>query len=301
MLMQTLQSICAQDYDIARIEACVVTQNARLEPDTLPPADRLAVKVVHRPEQDTISTLRNTGVEQTTGEYVAFLDADIELAPNWIETMLEELRAKPGRVLVSAVQRCADDAPPIEQIRTALSSGGSDAAVRFLPGANLFLKRETFFAAGGFPAHLATCEDYYFTDQVHKLGEMYFTSRSSFIHLGEDKAFDQMFKKEIWRGQSNLQSLRGRHVPLSELPSLLSPLWVGFFLLSAALSLLLLSLGKALLMLAFAMIPVLLYAFRLHRIAGDKVAFDQIVKFYVIYFPARAIGLSKGLIKMFSV
>ncbi|MFZ5603011.1 MAG: glycosyltransferase [Pseudomonadota bacterium] len=297
LLQRTLQSIAAQDYDHGCIEVFVATQNTYLAEGTLPRSDRLKVTILYRPESDTISRLRNAGVEHSNGEYVAFLDADVDIAPNWTKCMLAELAADPRRVLVSAVQRCDENAPAIEKIRTALSSAAPDTTVRFLPGANLFMRRTTFEAAGGFPEELVTCEDYFFTDRVHQLGQLYFTSRSGFIHLGEDKSFEQMFKKEIWRGQSNLQSIRGRSVPLSELPSLLVPVWIAFFALSALLSLLMLHFGNMVLMLILSLLPVFLYSFRLQRVARGVVPFSQILKFYLIYFPARVIGIFKGLIK----
>ncbi|HVK99732.1 MAG TPA: glycosyltransferase family A protein [Dongiaceae bacterium] len=297
MLRQTLQSIARQQADAAQIEVILVTQNPVLESDTLPLPAQLQVTTLHRPEQDTISRLRNLGVQQARGEYLAFLDADVEIAPDWVASMLAELNADPTRVLVSAVQRCADDAPPLEKIRTVLSNAVTDADVRFLPGRNLFLRRSTFEAVGGFPEHLVTCEDYYFTDRVHGLGRLYYSSRSHYVHLGEDKRYDEMYRKEIWRGQSNLQSIQGRKIPLSELPSFLVPLWIAFFALCALISLFLLSIPALLLALGLALLPVMLYSVRLHRLARGSIAFSHILHFYLLYFPARIIGTFTGLFR----
>ena len=178
LLKQTLLSISRQQYDASQIEVVVVTQNAALEAGTLP--EGLNVITLHRPQQETISRLRNRGVLQAQGEYLAFLDADVEIAPDWTSSMLAELNADTGRVLVSAVQRCEDNAPPLEKIRTVLSNAVTDADVNFLPGRNLFLRRSAFEAVGGFPEHLITCEDYYFTDRVHGLGSLFYSSRSSY-------------------------------------------------------------------------------------------------------------------------
>src|SRR5690606_16186429 len=132
----------------------------------------LRLVVLNRPAAEVISTLRNMGANSCNGRYLAFLDADVEIGPNWITAMLAELHASPGRVLVSAMQKCDRNAPELERIRTLLSNAVVDASVRFLPGRNLLLRRETFLEAGGFPEHLITCEDYYFTDKVHDLGEL---------------------------------------------------------------------------------------------------------------------------------
>ena len=192
LLEQTINSISGQDYDLNKIEVTVVTQNTELKSDILNSNSPLSIKAIYRPENETISTLRNTGVKHSIGEYFVFLDADMQLSPNWISCMLTELEENPGRAIISAVQHCQHNAPPVEKIRTALNSAASDCNVRFLPGCNLFLRKETFFAAGGFPDHLATCEDYYFTDKVHALGLLYCSSKASFIHLGEDKEYKQL-------------------------------------------------------------------------------------------------------------
>jgi glycosyltransferase involved in cell wall biosynthesis len=295
MLRQTIQSIARQQYDLAQVEVVVVTQNEKLEPDTLPNPQQLSVTVVHRPETDTIAALRNEGVKKSSGRYVAFLDADVDISPGWIVAMLEELHADEKRVLVSCVQGCAADAPPLEKIRTALSRAASDTEVEFLPGANLLLTRKVFWEAGGFPEHLATCEDYFFSDRVNRLGKLYQSARSEFIHLGEDKTYSQMFQKEIWRGKSNLSSIRGREISLRELPSFLTPIWIFLFALAALAAILGGNLVLALLLLVLGALPIGLYTLRLYRAVSGKLPFLSILKFYALYFPARVIGLFRGM------
>jgi len=297
MLKQTLASIASQQFDLSSVRVVIVTQNAGLSSETLPDAPSLRVTVIQRPESDTISALRNAGVSSSTGEYLAFIDADIELAPNWIAAMLFELGAVPTRMLVSSVQKCSDDAPVLEKIRTTLSNAATDTKVRFLPGRNLLLRRETFHRVGGFPEHLITCEDYFFTDKVHELGDLYYSTASCYVHLGEDKQFDEMFRKEIWRGQSNLQSIKGRHIPLSEYPSYLVPLWVLLFAVVTVLSLITFNFSSALSALVLAMLPVLLYSLRLKKIAGNQIDLMDIGHFYLLYFPARIVGTLTGLFK----
>lgn len=301
LLIQTVNSIAKQHIDLAQIEVVIVTQNTSLTSEELVSNGELAINVVVRPESDTISALRNTGVKQANGDYLAFLDADIELSPNWVEAMLAELQSDPTRALVSAVQECDINAPPLEKIRTALSNATTDSDVRFLPGRNLLLTKSTFEAAGGFPEHLVTCEDYYFTDKVHSIGSLYYSSKATYIHLGEDKKYKEMFDKEIWRGQSNLQSIKGRPIPLSELPSFLVPVWILLFSISTVLFALTLHFGLASLSLVFTLLPIFLYAARLYRIADGNIRFYKIIQFYLAYFPARIIGTITGLFKVINV
>jgi len=301
MLAQTLQSINKQAYDLQTIEVIVVSQTPEIQQQTLLDNPSFKLTVYIRPENDTISALRNYGVTQAQGQYLAFLDADIWLSNNWIQQMIAELTTAQDRIISSAMQICKDNAPPLEKIRTSLSNAEIDTDVAFLPGRNLFLAKTSFNKIGGFPEHLITCEDYFFTDQAAKLGKLFYTSAATYIHLGEDKAYKAMFDKEIWRGQSNLQSISGRNIPLREWPSFVAP---PAILLMFSLSLFLLLFGQWLIaILAFlvAVTPVFVYSLRLYALADKKVRFGHIIKFYVYYFPARAIGTVLGLFKSIGV
>ena len=299
-LLQTVESIIAQDCDPAIFEILVITQNESLEELASLANSTTSLRIFYQPDNMTISALRNFGVTQAEGEYLAFLDADVSLSTNWLGCMMETLSEKEERLLVSASQINGTDAPPLEKIRTALSNAELDCNVNFLPGRNLFLSRDTFNQANGFPEHLITCEDYYFTDKVHQLGELYYTSAATYVHLGEDKKYDEMYKKEIWRGQSNLQSIKGRRIPLREMPSFIIPLGLVLLLF---ISLLAFTTGNetfAFICTGLLLIPFMVYSLRLYRLTKSDVSFWHVCKFYLIYFPARAIGTLGGLFKSFS-
>lgn len=302
MLKETIVSILNLNYDQTQLEIIVVSQNNALSVNELVDNNiKNQVEVFLADEQGTISKSRNIGAAKAKGEYLAFLDADIDLSNNWLLVMFEEMNRNSQRKLVSAHQVCSDDAPELEKLRTELSNVEVDVNVKFLPGRNLFLHKDTFKAVNGFPEHLITCEDYFFTDKVDELGDLFYTSKASYIHLGEDKEWYQLFHKEIWRGQSNLKSLSGRTIPLREYPSFLVPLWIFFFSIAVSLSLLFGNLSNTLACITFIALPIFLYSQRLSRMAKRKIKFSIIVKFYLVYFAARAIGTVVGLTKSFNV
>ena len=297
MLKQTLASIAEQAYPLDKLEVIVISQTPEIEHISLTESTNLSLKIILRDGKETISALRNHGVELASGEYLAFLDADIFISTNWINCMLQHLQSASERVIVSAMQVCDTSAPPLEHIRTCLSNAELDVNVAFLPGRNLFLSHQTFEKIGGFPEHLITCEDYYFTDKANQFGKLFYTSSATYIHLGEDKSFPEMFKKELWRGQSNLQSIQGRRVPLREIPSFVLPLGICLTLIAGVISAIFQVYPLSISLLFIGIIPLLAYAIRLYRISKHVVDFASVVKFYAIYFPARAIGTLAGLFK----
>lgn len=297
LLIETIQSICQQDFDLAQIEIILVSQNDVISDEIDALKSKISLSVFQRPEGETISALRNYGAKYAKGDYFIFIDADIFLSENWLSTMLTIISEDNSCALVSAVQKDSDHAPVLERIRTVLSNVTIDNYVDFLPGRNLFLKKETFFKVGGFPEHMLTCEDFFFTDKVNKLGKLFYTSRATYIHLGEDKNYKGMFYKEIWRGQSNLISIKGRDIPLNEWPSLLIPPAIFILFLLLLISIAILNVKLVFLFLFLLFLPVIVYSLRLKKHAKQNIGLWPILKFYALYFPARTIGTIGGLFK----
>jgi len=298
-LQETIKSITLQEIDLSLIEVIIMTQNDKLTDETLGFQKNITLSVYPRPVTDSISSLRNHGAEMSKGEYLAFIDADISLSTNWTNCMLEELQdANNGRVLISAIQKNSQQANSVEKIRTALNNINKDSNVDSLHGSNLFLHAKTFKLAGGFPAELQTCEDVYFTNKVSKSGFLYLTSKATFIHLGEDKGHMVMFKKEIWRGQSNLQSFKGRKVPLREIPSIFIPV-VLMLLFIISISMLVLGFyAPSIISISLLLAPVIIYSIRLQKYSkNQQITFINLLSFYFVYFSARSIGTYNGLYK----
>lgn len=296
MLVQTLRSLVEQETTLAW-QVCVVTQEPELTRETLAVPAETALKLVQVPTDLTISDMRNLGLAETRSEFVAFLDADVCLSPNWLDVMHRLLTTPPEPAIVSAVQVNSPEAPVLERIRTALSNAKIDTDVDFLPGRNLFMRRQLVEKIGGFPSHLVTCEDYYFTDQARGYGRLFYSAMASYIHLGEDKALWPMFIKEIWRGQSNLRSVQGRRIPWREVPSLIMPMFTPLGLLIILLGTIAGSWVLAGAGLCIAFFPTLVYSARLWTMADKQIPFAEILKFYLLYFPARAYGTLRGLFK----
>lgn len=300
LLLQTVESILKQNTDSNQIEIHIVTQNDNLDVLNKYLDANQNLKVHFQPENKTISALRNYGADAAIGEYLAFIDADIMLDKNWVEVTISELNSHSRRVIISTTQRNSEAPAAIENIRTALNNIYKDSNVDSLPGSNLLIRTEDFRNSCKFPEKLTTCEDIYFTNQMHKQGDLYVTSKTSHIHLGEDKSFTQLFQKEIWRGQSNILSMKGREIPIKELPSIIIPIGTLVLLIMSFAAFASGYIYAALLLILCLLLPFIAYSLRLYAQSQNPKSFSDIFKFYLVYFPARTIGTIGGLFKSFS-
>jgi hypothetical protein len=104
-----------------------------------------------------------------------------------------------------------------------------------------------------------------------------------------------MYKKEIWRGQSNIASLKGRRIPLREWPSFVVPFAFTGGLLLAFLAIIFSQPIVAIVMLVGALLPFAAYTWRLKRLVKQQVTWWHCSLFYLLYFPARALGTLIGV------
>ena len=300
MLISTLHSIAALECKNVNVSVVVASKNEAFSPELLAFNKVLNIQFLPINQHLTISDQRNIGVTHTNSEYLAFIDADVALSPNWLSAMLSIL-AQPNTVLASAVQEPSEHPTELEYVRVLLSNLQVNCAMEFLPGRNLLLKRETFNKTGGFPSELVTCEDYVFTQNVSQHGSLYYSNAASYVHLGEDKEYWPMAKKEIWRGQSNLASIKGRKVPVSEYPSFIAPPLFSLGLLGCAVALVMQLPLFGLLCLAGSCGILALYTFRLWKKRLTYPSLFAIVAFYALYFPARTIGTVMGALKTLEI
>jgi hypothetical protein len=299
LLKETLKSIDYQLYDHSKIQVFVITQDdvTLVKPILLD--INIPVSIVHHDSTSTISALRNKGAQLSESMFLAFLDADICLSKNWTSEMIQTHSANQEIVCLSSIQVENENPTIVEKIRTKMASCSRSGYVESLPGANLFLTKEIFQKTGGFPENLTTCEDIFFTSSLTQLGKLFITDSASFIHLGEDKTYSQVMKKELWRAKSNLLSLKNRKVPLRELPSIILPFWFLTSIVILLYSFFIRAPFITLISLLMYLIPVILYSFRAKL--KTNISFFHYLLFYIIYHTARTFGATTVFLQPTSV
>ncbi|RSC26270.1 glycosyltransferase [Pseudomonas putida] len=163
-----------------------------------------------------IGALRNQGAQVSHGEWLAFLDADIEVPDNWLDLLLGLQRRGEGDVfaLDCDTPRQAPWFAHAWQRRT-LRAGQTVQDCTWLPTPNLLMRRTWFDQVGGFDERLRTGEDKDFTLRLHEAGARLRVLRQPVVlHWGFEGSWGEWLGKEMWRQGSHLQLMRSHGVSL---------------------------------------------------------------------------------------
>ena len=183
-----------------------------------------------------VSALRNRGVAMARGDYIAFVDADVELSPHWLQNALTAFTD--NHVVASGcypgvpqdatwVQRTWDTHQRGRQLEN------KTEAISWLPSMNLIVRRDDFLAIGGFNEHLETAEDVDLCYRLKHRGAILHNTAMQAIHWGEARDLRTFWRKETWRGKGNLKGVKSHGLRLDELPSLGYPLYMIVVILLA--------------------------------------------------------------------
>lgn len=189
-IKKSLLSVKKQKYP-GLIETIVVDNFS--EDKTVEIAKKLANKVIKKgPER---SAQRNFGAGIATGEWLLFVDADMELSPNLISECIE-LTEFSVSVLTIAVREKSrgfnfwGEAIALE--RSCYQDSNMLLAARFFP-------KKLFLQIKGYDEGLNAGEDWDLSERFGEIGVPMFLTRKSFIYHNEPQSgFFEMMKKEAY-------------------------------------------------------------------------------------------------------
>lgn len=220
-LARCLRSIAAASAGAATTEVVVVDNGST---DGSSDVARDAGAHVLVIPNSRVSALRNKGALATTGELLAFVDADHELGHDWVKAALQIM----GDPAVSGTGSSYSSPPDPTWVQCAYD-GLRDhrpglRKVEWLGSGSLMVRRHVFQSVGGFDASLEACEDVDLCRRIRAAGGLLVSDqRLRSVHYGDPASLTGLFESELWRGRNNLQvSLRERPT-MRSLPSVALP------------------------------------------------------------------------------
>ncbi|AXO88303.1 glycosyltransferase [Pseudomonas parafulva] len=178
----------------------------------------------------SIGALRNRGAEISRGEWLAFVDADIEVPANWLALLMDLQQQERGDVFALDCDT-PGQAPWFAHAwqRRTLRGGQPVQSRTWLPTPNLLMRRAWFVQVGGFDEALRTGEDKDFTLRLHEAGaRLRLVCQPAVLHWGFEGSWGEWLGKELWRQGSHLQLLRshGASLRLLRFPLLSLGVWL---------------------------------------------------------------------------
>jgi glycosyltransferase involved in cell wall biosynthesis len=156
-LVVTLDSLTSQDagepYEVLVVDDAAADATRQV-------CERHGVRCVSHLERRGANAARNTGLHQTSGELVVFVDDDVYAPPGWLRAYLEGARRHPhGQAFGGPIRprfegetprACGREDPPI----TTLDLGHDDRECEVVWSANMTARRAPFERVGEFDESL---------------------------------------------------------------------------------------------------------------------------------------------------
>lgn len=190
-LVSCLESLRNQIFDSAQFEVVVVDNMSTDETSLI--AEDYRCEVV-KSDGKTAGAVRNQGAQIAKGHIIAFLDSDCIAPKDWLTHIHLGLTSSSVSIIGGT---CVS---PIEgtfvEKNWAPSTTRYEGPVNALPGANMALSKELFFALEGFREDLVSAEDDDLCGRAKQKGHRIASRKElAVIHLGYPKSLCQLFQK----------------------------------------------------------------------------------------------------------
>lgn len=206
-LRQCLASIARSGRRHGAVDVVVADNGST---DGSPEAAREAGATVIVLPDVRLGELRNRAVQASRGDVLAFVDADHEIGPEWVDAAVSVLEDA-GVSAVGAPCRPPTPATWVQRLYDRLRRHPrTQEEVSWLGSGNMAVRRTAFQEVGGFDTLLETCEDVDLCRKLRARGKRLMAdARLHNVHYGDPRTLRHVFFGELWRGRDNVRvSLR---------------------------------------------------------------------------------------------
>lgn len=193
VLGKLLKSIKKQTYK--NYEIILVDNNSTDNTENV--AKMMVVKIFNfGPER---SAQRNFGAKKVKGEYLLFLDADMELARNVVKECMEMMQ-KDSKVGALVIPEQSIAKTFWEKVKAFERSFYNQQKGDFITDAARFFRRSIFVSIGGYDENITGPEDWDITDRVRSSGFTIGRIKARIYHHERIPSLFSLLKKKFYYG-----------------------------------------------------------------------------------------------------
>lgn len=241
--------------------------------------------MVMRIARASVSAARNVGASAVDSKYIAFIDADVVITPEWAVALVRLVRGQPPALVLTGCQySIRDEAGWIEKYWF------KNLRDKYLNGGNIIISRAAFERLAGFDESLKTGEDYDLCIRA-LLGGIQCVVDDGFhaVHLGYPRTLAGFIRREMWHGEGDFRSwaaFGGSPVAI---------IGVGYLVVIIAIVLLMAQqpLLASVLLVGLLVSNLVLTAMRFSGCGGNTILINSI--FNLVYFLARAMSFFSAM------
>lgn len=201
-----LQSVASLDYPADLIHTLVVDNGSTDRSVQI--AQGFDVQVLEK-TTGNVGTVRNQGVSKSTGEIIAFLDADCCVGPLWLQAAVDLLVNDPKIGAVGGAYKAPASGNWVEKAWDS-QRAHTDRDTNYLAAGSLIMRRQDFLELGSFNEDLKAGEDYELSRRIRNSGLVVRSlADCSVVHLGWPKSLKGTYLRQRWHGSNQLGSANG--------------------------------------------------------------------------------------------
>jgi len=130
--------------------------------------------IIVNAKKRNVSFQRNLGARQAQGDYLVFFDADVIVEAKFLKKVFGHIKKEESLLMTTWL--VSDSEEITDELLILLTNYGLELArytkKPFLPGFNIIVERNSFWAIGGFNEKIKHAEDIYFAQKARRKGIM---------------------------------------------------------------------------------------------------------------------------------